>query len=287
MNDEPVDLSPLDPTRDSARFNATVRAIASAAMDARSARAIKRADIFTDLASWSLARAVGGRARARCRHPGIDVRANAIGDRTRSGCRRTDVLGIPRELTDLLSSRQPVSLTDLHAALASATHDDDSNTFMTLSSSRLRALALLALSFGVGGVAGVAIDRTWLRPAAEPPRAEARRQGTDRSEVDADQIPFPLEALKLNADEERRLHEIARRWRPQAAQAMEGMRSNISELENNMFAEMLCALSKEKQDRYLAQLQENGADAQMIEKRFRLVRSNQCAEVRRGETPRR
>jgi hypothetical protein len=68
---------------------------------------------------------------------------------------------------------------------------------------------------------------------------------------------------------------------------MEGMRSNISELENNMFAEMLCALSKEKQDRYLAQLQENGADARMIEKRFRLVRSNQCAEVGRGETPRR
>jgi hypothetical protein len=154
---------------------------------------------------------------------------------------------------------------------------------MTLSSNRLRALALLTLVFGVGGVAGVAIDRTWLRPGIlEAPRGGWRRAGADRSTaVAADQIPLPLEALQLDADEERR------RWRPQAAQAMEGMRSSISELENNMFAEMLCALPKDKQDRYLAQLQENGADAIMIEKRFRRVRSNQCEEVRAGDTVRR
>jgi hypothetical protein len=54
-----------------------------------------------------------------------------------------------------------------------------------------------------------------------------------------------------------------------------------------MFAEMLCVLSKEQQDRYLAQLQENGADNVIIDKRFSLVRSNQCEEVKRGGEHRR
>src|SRR5262245_11326107 len=128
-------------------------------------------------------------------------------------------------------------------------NDEHSSKAMTISPNRFRALALLTLSFVVGGFAGAAIDRTWVRPKAEPTRAEARLASRDRSgEIESDRIPFPLEMLQLTPEEERRLHEIARRWRPQAAKAVEGIRANISELENNMFAEMLCALSKEKQD---------------------------------------
>lgn len=155
-------------------------------------------------------------------------------------------------------------------------------------SSGLRALALLAVTFVAGGVGGVAVDRVWLRTRGEPRvevRAPDRRSGTEP--VESDRIPFPLEALQLTDAEQAELHEIARRWRPQAARAMEGIRANISDLENNMFAEMLCVLSKEQQDRYLAQLQENSADRIMIDKRFSLVRSNQCETIRQGRSVRR
>jgi len=152
-------------------------------------------------------------------------------------------------------------------------------------SSRLRAVAVLVVTFSVGGLSGVTIDRAWFRPSVEPrsePRTEPRRAERRTPEaVDADQIPLPLERLQPTADEERQLHEIARRWRPQAALAIENIRANISDLENNMFAEMLCVLSKDKQERYLAQLEENGDNRVLIDKRFALVRSNQCGQVRR------
>jgi len=155
-------------------------------------------------------------------------------------------------------------------------------------SSRLRALAVLIVTFSVGGLSGVTIDRAWFRPVAEPrPEARAERTEPRRAErrtpepIDADQIPLPLERLQPTPEEERRLHEIARRWRPQAALAIENIRASISDLENNMFAEMLCVLSKDKQDRYLAQLEEGGDNRVLIDKRFALVRSNQCGQVRR------
>ena len=153
------------------------------------------------------------------------------------------------------------------------------------SSTKARALALLSLAFVVGGVAGVAVDRLWLRPPLEERGFRGRREPGGRTEaVEADRIPLPLEVLQLSPDEERRLHGIARRWRPRAAEAVNQMRTTVSDLENDMFAEMLCVISSEKQNRYLAQLQENGATAAMIDKRFRLVRTNQCEQVRREES---
>lgn len=156
---------------------------------------------------------------------------------------------------------------------------------MLAASSRMRALAVLVVTFSVGGLSGVTIDRAWFRPTVEPrpePRTEPRRAERRAPEpIDADQIPFPLERLQPTPDEERQLHAIARRWRPQAALAIQTIRTNIADLENNMFAEMLCVLSKDKQDRYLAQLEENGGDPVLIDKRFALVRSNQCGQVRR------
>jgi hypothetical protein len=158
----------------------------------------------------------------------------------------------------------------------------DTTTTMINSSNRIRALALLIVTFAAGGVGGVTADRVWLHTRGEkrvevrPPRRPAGAEG-----VESDRIPYPLEVLQLTPQEEARLHEIARRWRPQAARAMEGIRANISELENNMFAEMLCVISRDKQERYLAQLQENGGDRVLIDKRFALVRSNRCGEVGR------
>lgn len=152
------------------------------------------------------------------------------------------------------------------------------------SANRARALVVLISCFVAGGVVGVAGDRAFLRRSAEPPRAEipSPRREERRSpgtEVESDRIPLPLEMLNLSPTEERNLHAIARRWRPRAGIILSQVREQVSDLENDMFAEMLCAISRDKQERYLAQLQENGADAVMIDKRFRLVRSNQCARA--------
>ncbi|HEY2376077.1 MAG TPA: hypothetical protein VGH98_08895 [Gemmatimonadaceae bacterium] len=149
---------------------------------------------------------------------------------------------------------------------------------MTPRRDRLGALALLLVSFIAGGAAGVAADRAWWRPRAEL-RAEDPRRAHDRQPSDGpelEQIPTPLEKLDLTDEETRRLHTIARRWRPQAATAVARIRPIVSDLENDMFAEMLCAISKDKQDRYLHALQDGDADSVMIAKRFRLIRTNRC-----------
>jgi hypothetical protein len=161
---------------------------------------------------------------------------------------------------------------------------------MINASTRLRGLALLVVTFVAGGVGGVAIDRTWVRheSAARSEKTETpARVRPAGSEVESDRIPYPLDVLQLSPEEQAKLHAIARRWRPQAVQAMESIRANVSELENDMFAEMLCVISREKQERYLAQLQENGANRILIDKRFALVRSNRCEELKRTNEPRR
>lgn len=149
---------------------------------------------------------------------------------------------------------------------------------MTTSSDRLRALALLLVAFVCGGAVGVAADRAFWLKRAEVSVGSERHQFRVRPAggVEAEQIPTPLEQLDLTPEEERRLHAIARRWRPQAAEAIARIRPIVSDLENDMFAQMLCVLSKDQQDRYLRELRDGRADSVMIAKRFRLVRSNQC-----------
>jgi len=149
---------------------------------------------------------------------------------------------------------------------------------MTSSSDRFRALALLLVAFICGGAAGVAVDRAFWHPSSSVPVGRERRERNVRpgGEVEAEQIPTPLERLDLTPEEEQRLHAIARRWRPQAAEAIARIRPIVSNLENDMFAEMLCVISKDKQDRYLRELHDGGADSATIAKRFRLVRTNQC-----------
>jgi hypothetical protein len=151
---------------------------------------------------------------------------------------------------------------------------------MTTSSDRLRAVALLLVAFVCGGAVGVAADRAFSLRRADVMVGSERRESRVRPSggVEAEQIPTPLERLDLTPEEQRRLHAIARRWRPQAAEAIAKIRPIVSDLENDMFAEMLCVLSRDKQDRYLRGLRDGGADSAMIAKRFRLVRTNQCPQ---------
>ena len=149
---------------------------------------------------------------------------------------------------------------------------------MTSSSDRFRALALLLVAFICGGAVGVAADRAFWQPRGNTPVASERRERNVRpaGAVEAEQIPTPLERLDLTPDETQRLHAIARRWRPQAAEAIARIRPIVSDLENDMFAEMLCVISRDKQDRYLRELRAAEADSALIAKRFRLVRTNKC-----------
>jgi hypothetical protein len=94
--------------------------------------------------------------------------------------------------------------------------------------------------------------------------------------VDIDQIPTPLIQLGLTPDQETRLHDIARRWRPRAATQLSEVRERVSELENGMFADMLCVITPPQQDRYLALLQESHAPQSLIDKRFANVRAKTC-----------
>src|SRR5690242_14126057 len=117
---------------------------------------------------------------------------------------------------------------------------------MTLRGDRWRAFALLIGAFGAAAAAGVAADRTWWRPRVDAPavrRSERARPAGGSSEADA--IPTPLEELGLSPAEQQQLHAIARRWRPQAAEAVARIRPIVAELENAMFAEMLCVLPAE------------------------------------------
>jgi hypothetical protein len=119
MNDDldskPVDLTSLDPTRDSARFDAIVTAIV------RDARATSgdgsldddaADDVFDRLARWwpraliaaSLIVAVS--VSALIRQTGESTAVSA-----------TEVLGISRELSDVLRSNRTPSLSELRSAL--------------------------------------------------------------------------------------------------------------------------------------------------------------------------
>ena len=148
---------------------------------------------------------------------------------------------------------------------------------MTIRSDRLLALSVLLVAFIAGGAAGVATDRAWLR--THPTGwviGDRRERRTSKDAVEAETIPTPLEQLDPSPDQQRRLHTIAGRWRPQAARAVAAIRPVVAELENKMFADMLCVLSKNQQDKYMASLRLQGADSAMIDERFYLVRTKQC-----------
>jgi hypothetical protein len=139
---------------------------------------------------------------------------------------------------------------------------------------RARAVVLLLATFVAGVITGAAL---W--PRLEPSRAEMRVAGSGRGEVESERIPVPLEMLGLTGDERTRLHAIARRWRPRAANEFEEVRRHVSDMENGMFAEMLCALTPDQRDRYLKLTQSQHYDTTIVNKRFALVRANRCAEV--------
>jgi hypothetical protein len=138
---------------------------------------------------------------------------------------------------------------------------------------RIRAATLLVVILGVGVLIGVAGDRRFSTRAREPDRRQARI-AADSANVD--RIPVPLEQLGLADSETVKLRVIARRWRSQTLGALGDFRKQVNDIENNMFAEMLCVLPQDKRDRYVAQLRTQHYDEQVIAKRTGLIRSGSC-----------
>jgi Spy/CpxP family protein refolding chaperone len=136
---------------------------------------------------------------------------------------------------------------------------------------RARALTLLAAAAIVGVVVGVVGDRAYLQ-YGHPVESRSRSE----RETDADRIPTPLLQLGLTSDEEQRLRAIARRWRPRAASALNIVRDSVRDLENGMFAEMMCVLTPEQREKYENMLHAGDFAPPLIDRRFALVRANKC-----------
>ncbi|MGH7620440.1 MAG: hypothetical protein ACREPM_24750, partial [Gemmatimonadaceae bacterium] len=134
---------------------------------------------------------------------------------------------------------------------------------------------VLTVTFVVGGFAGAALERHLVSPQ----RAE-RRIAPAGMENNIERIPQPLEDLALTDSETAQLRAIARRWRPQSAVALDEFRGCVNDMENGMFAEMLCAISPAKRQRYLEGLRAAHYDAAIIAKRFELVTLNRCVRAR-------
>jgi len=143
------------------------------------------------------------------------------------------------------------------------------------SSDRLRALSLLLVAFIVGGAAGVAGDRAWVDARARSAE-QSRRLPVPGHE--AEFIPQPIEALGLSSEQEKQVRAISARWRPKAAQVVAPLRTAVADLENDMFAEMMCVMTPAQRAKYLDELRGFHADSTVIAKRFGLVEAKRCAE---------
>jgi hypothetical protein len=119
---DPIDLSPLDPTR-SARFDAIASAITRDATAARARRRSVPPDLVAELAGWTrpalvaaavvLAIAIPTLARSHRRPQGWVAQFSSVAS-------ATDVMGIPQPLVELIRSAEIPSLAQIHDALTPA-----------------------------------------------------------------------------------------------------------------------------------------------------------------------
>jgi hypothetical protein len=118
VHDDPIDLSPLDPTRDAARFTALASSIARDAMLARMRKAAQPPDLLAELTAWWRPALAAAAIVLGVALPMLG-RALVAPTKPPAIASATDVLGIPRELMDLLASPRMPSLFQIDNALAS------------------------------------------------------------------------------------------------------------------------------------------------------------------------
>ena len=117
MNDERIDFSSIDPTRDR-HFADIAGTIARDALAARATATAQRSDFAASLLSWMRPALLAAAIVLAVAIPALGrIGATRVPPRPVSA---TEIMGIPRALTDLLHSSTAPTITELHDALASA-----------------------------------------------------------------------------------------------------------------------------------------------------------------------
>ena len=150
---------------------------------------------------------------------------------------------------------------------------------------RARGVLLLVVVFLAGALGGAALDRAWVvthlvtafRQAgftsAEPRRSSRSPEG-ERAMLSA--IPDQFLRLHLMPQQESVLTDIAKRRRPRADSVMRALRPTVQHMETEMMQEMLCALTPPQQADWLAYMQTNHWDPDVVAERYKLVRTHTC-----------
>jgi hypothetical protein len=146
---------------------------------------------------------------------------------------------------------------------------------------------LIGVVFLAGALAGAAFDRAWMvsrllgavrgsgvAVGEEPRRAGRRSPEDERARLSA--IPDQFLRLHLTPQQESVLTDIARRRRPRADSVLRALRPTVSHMETEMMQEMLCALTPTQQADWLADMQRNRWNPDLVAERYSLVRTHTC-----------
>jgi hypothetical protein len=154
------------------------------------------------------------------------------------------------------------------------------------STPRARGALLLGVVFLAGALAGAALDRAWVVShmlnafrqsglvIGEARRGARNSPETERARLAA--IPDQFLRLHLTPQQESVLTDIARRRRPRADSVLRALRPTVQHMETDMMQEMLCALTPAQQADWLAYMQANHWDPDVVAERYKLVRTHTC-----------
>lgn len=116
---------------------------------------------------------------------------------------------------------------------------------------RRQGLALLAVAFVVGGLAGAAVDRVYVSSRAgisfrfEP----GRREGV--AERENSEIPDQITRLGLSEDQVKRIRAVLARHTPAVDSMMRTLREGLPRVEHLARQEMMCVLTPAQQQAWI------------------------------------
>jgi len=153
--------------------------------------------------------------------------------------------------------------------------------------SRRRGALLIGVVFLAGALAGAAADRVWvvtqflgtMRQAsllAGEGRGRLSRNSPEGERRLLSTIPDQFTRLHLTPHQDSVLSAIARRRRPRADSVMQALRPTVQHLETEMMQEMLCALTPAQQTDWLAYMQADHWNPDVVAERYKLVQNHTC-----------
>jgi hypothetical protein len=154
---------------------------------------------------------------------------------------------------------------------------------------KTRGALLLGVVFLAGTLAGAALDRAWVvthllgafRDAGltgEARREPRRTPLAERTRLTG--IPDQFLRLHLTPQQESVLTDIARRRRPRADSVIRALQPTVQHMETEMMQEMLCALTPAQQADWLAYMQANHWNPDVVAERYKPVRTHTCLSTK-------